>query len=80
VFTTFRATRLSVCQRSDNLAEDVEGLVDINAFFGLYASGPCQTLLLATCQIHELQLRHCHVIGVPQVLTFNSEAENAMRA
>jgi len=65
MFTAFRAACLTLCQRSDNLAEDVKGLVDIDTFFGLHASGPCQTLLLTTCQIDELKLRYCHVIGLP---------------
>lgn len=77
--TTFLAI-LRLGERRDDFPEHVQRLVDVDTFFGLLARSARQALLFGTCQVHQLQLRHCHVVWVPQILAFDCQTENAVRS
>ena len=57
----------------------MERLVNVNTLLCLLACRASKGLFLRSCQINKLQLAHCDVILVMQILRFNSNRKNAVR-
>ena len=58
----------------------MQWLINIDTFLGLLSRSPSLALPFRSCEIYQLQLTNCNIVGIPEVLWFNCYRKDWMTA